>query len=474
MSNSGEDDATASTSSYNPSLVLQLCEITGCSNTLAVKLLKLVGQDLAAAVGRYYDKLEPVDGMDTTGRVVDEKVFNDIFCDEKSEDGGIRKKFKVDSPMNVITIDDESTKAEHDDKTMIMKAMDNNANPYNVNIKTATLNADIETISKYTEEDIMQRALEASTVEYQMNEPTPEANFEILSLNYPHLDPTSLSTLCKDYKGRSVELEKFVQFHIHDLPTKLDAEKTKLQAQLEGIIAAGVEGAEQMTVDDCPRCKVPKIIQDPTAKVFICLNPTCKGEFCMKCKQEQHIPYKCKGQLFDESADFQVLNILPKRMFDESDSLDREFRIAEGQFLRMNANTNQNYEIKSIDIVINKVLQQKFEDKKEELSNQGYGDCLLLFHGTPQQNIQPILRNNFDLSIKTNGRAYGDGVYFSECPEVSLGYSRDQKSLILCKVLPGNNCKEVKRGDKRCWAIVVPDVNQILPRYIINFTGGRI
>ena len=471
MSSAGENDATASTSSYNPSLVLQLCEVTGCSNTLAVKLLKLVGQDLTAAVGRYFDKLEPVDGRDTTGRMIGEVDFDEMFCDENLEDGGIRKKIKVDLPINMITIDDDSTKApsEHDDKTMIMKTMDNNDN-----VKTIIPKADIETVSKYTEEDMMQKALEASSVEYQMNEPTPEANYKILSLNYPHLDPTSLSTLCDDYKGRSAELEKFVQFHIHDLPTKLGAEKTKLQAQLEEFIAAGVEGAEEMIVDDCPRCKVPKIIEDPTAKVFICLNTSCEGEFCRKCKQEQHIPYKCKVQVFDESVEFQVINILPKRMFDESDFLDREFRIAEGQFLRMNASTKQNYEIKSIDIVVNKVLQQKFEDKKEELSNQGYGDCLLLFHGTPQQNIQPILRNNFDLSIKTNGRAYGDGVYFSECPEVSLGYSRDQKSLILCKVLPGTNCKEVKRGDKRCWAIVVPDVNQILPRYIINFTGGRI
>ena len=474
MSNSGEEFATASTSSYNPSLVSQLCEVTGCSKTLAAKMLKLVGQDLAAAVDRFYNKLEGVSGRDNTGRVVDDKELDEIFCDEKSEDGGCYKKIKVDSPMNVIIVDDDSTEvpSENEDITT-RKVMDNNAN-----VKTKTTIADIETVSKYTEEDMMQRALEASAADYQKNEPTPEANFQILSHNYPNLDPTSLRTLCKEYESRSAELEKFVQVHIHDIPTKLEAEKSKLQTQLEEIIAAGVEGAGKMIVEDCPECKLPKIIKDPTAKVFICLNSTCKGEFCRKCRQEQHIPYKCKGQLFDENAEFQVINILPKRSFDESDFLDREFRIAEGQFLRMNANTKQNYEIKSIDIVVNKALQKKFDEKKEELSTQGHGEleCLLLFHGTPQQNIQPILKNNFDISIRTNGRTYGDGVYFSECPEVSLGYSRDQKSLILCKVLRGKNCKEVKeqrRGDKRCWAIVVPDVDQILPRYIINFTGGR-
>jgi hypothetical protein len=30
--------------------------------------------------------------------------------------------------------------------------------------------------------------------------------------------------------------------------------------------------------------------------------------------------------------------------------------------------------------------------------------------------------------------------------------------------------KEVKqRKDKRCWAIVLPDVDQILPKYVVNF-----
>ena len=48
---------------------------------------------------------------------------------------------------------------------------------------------------------------------------------------------------------------------------------------------------------------------------------------------------------------------------------------------------------------------------------------LLLFHGTPQENIASILRDNFNLAKKVNGRKYGDGVYFSEQPEVSVGYT---------------------------------------------------
>ena len=34
----------------------------------------------------------------------------------------------------------------------------------------------------------------------------------------------------------------------------------------------------------------------------------------------------------------------------------------------------------------------------------------------------------------------------------------------------GSNVKEVfqKSGEKRCWAIVVPDVDQILPRFVLH------
>jgi len=394
-------------------------------------------------------------GRDNSGRAVNEEPFAKI---QKSDDVII-----VDDSIEDGILLSVETDVEFKEKVDVAKKTDANAN----------LKADAMIVSELTEEEMMNQALEASKAEYQKNEPTAEANFQVLNQNYPDLDQAALRQLCEDYDGRSADLERFVQLRLHELPTKRDAEKTKLEGEIDELKAAGIEGAEKMTVEECPKCKVPKIIVDTSDKVFTCTSPACKGEFCRKCKHEQHIPFKCKGQLFDENVEYQVIKILPKRMFDDGDPLDKEFRIAEGQFLRMNSKAKQNYEIASIDVVHNKALSKKFEDKKEELASQGHGDCLLLFHGTPMKNIEPILKNNFDLSIRTNGRSYGDGVYFSECPEVSLGYSQDLKTLILCKVLLGNNCKEVKRGDSRCWAIVVPNVDQILPRYVINFTGGK-
>ena len=44
-------------------------------------------------------------------------------------------------------------------------------------------------------------------------------------------------------------------------------------------------------------------------------------------------------------------------------------------------------------------------------------------------------------------------------------------SLILCQVVKAANVKEVFKagpGAERCWAIVVPDVDQILPRFVLH------
>ena len=116
-----------------------------------------------------------------------------------------------------------------------------------------------------------------------------------------------------------------------------------------------------------------------------------------------------------EIVDFRVriTRVEPKRELDES-FLSMQFRLAESQFARMTAHTGQRQEIPSVDVVQNNQLRAVFKAKQKQLEERGKGQSLLLFHGTPQANIKPILQNNFDLSKITNGRRFGDGVYFSE------------------------------------------------------------
>ncbi len=58
---------------------------------------------------------------------------------------------------------------------------------------------------------------------------------------------------------------------------------------------------------------------------------------------------------------------------------------------------------------------------------------LYMFHGTNDENVDDILKNNFDLGKAQLG-TYGTGIYFCRSPNVSLRFGR---SLILCKVLLG-------------------------------------
>jgi len=319
-------------------------------------------------------------------------------------------------------------------------------------------------------------------------EPTIAQMKEVLVRNYSEKDEESLEVLCVQFEGKSSELEKYLEQHFEEIPTKLEVEQAKaradLEAEMKSLQMAGVDEAATMMIEDCPGCHMPQMTYDTAVKSFHCHR--CEKDFCRKCWQCCPVPGPCQ-KCPDE--DFEVTNLLPRREFDEEDPMADEYRKAEAQFLRMQSKgRHNNLEIQSVDVVRNRILQRRFEAKKAELVMKEGSDVksLLLFHGTPQQNVASILKDNFDTSKVVNGRAYGDGVYFSEQPEVSLGYSRmgpgargkkrklDEvveatTSLILCQVLMSENVKEVKHpGFNTCWAIVVPDVDQILPRYVLH------
>ena len=329
-------------------------------------------------------------------------------------------------------------------------------------------------------------------------EPTIAQMKEVLVRNYSEKDEESLELLCVQYEGKSAELEKHLEQHFKDIPTKLEVEQIKaragLEAELKSLQEAEVEEASNMVIEDCSGCHMPQMTYDMEAKIFHCHR--CEKNFCRKCWQCCPSSGPCRKC---SAADFEVTNVLPKREFDEEDSLADEYRKAESQFLRMQAKSKGRYtnlEVQSVDVVKNNKLKEKFEAKKNQLAKtEGAGvKSLLLFHGTPQQNVLSILQNNFDTSKVVHGRAYGNGVYFSEQPEVSLGYSgymvtaaaRGKKrkleenkteeattSLILCQVLLSKNVKEVKHpGFDTCWAVVVPDVDQILPRYVVHLKNA--
>ena len=175
--------------------------------------------------------------------------------------------------------------------------------------------------------------------------------------------------------------------------------------------------------------------------------------------------------MFSKNEHFERINLKPNREYEDGNKNDQHFMVAESRFHRMLAASNrssQTYKIDSVDLIKNEKLWTKFKSKQEQFEKAGKNSKpLMIFHGTPAQNIDSIVKDNFKLSKITNGRVYGDGVYFSECPEISIKYSQGWNQLILCQVLLGNSTKgklspgfdstEVpNKGEERCFAIVIP------------------
>ena len=180
--------------------------------------------------------------------------------------------------------------------------------------------------------------------------------------------------------------------------------------------------------------------------------------------------------------------ITAEREFETDNKLQMHFRFAESQVLRL-LQRNASVKLKSVDFYENPPLMQRFNKKSAEfkMKYQGIkeGKMVLAFHGTQKQHIDEIVEHNFSME-KIKRAAYGRGIYFSEFPDISLGYG---KSLLLCMVLPGRSFDCVgsmsnaslqagfdshrvqKDEDGMGQMLVIFNVDQILPCYVLHLEG---
>jgi len=155
---------------------------------------------------------------------------------------------------------------------------------------------------------------------------------------------------------------------------------------------------------------------------------------------------------------------------------------AETHFYKMMSQTGKtNVKVKSLTVVQNPKLQQAFDAKMATfLSNSIPGDPVFAYHGTKsdEATLNSILMDNFDMKYAKR-QAHGPGHYFSEYPDVSLGYG---PGLIFCQLLSG---KEY-RGTQKTWPgfhsklvqpapgtghsqmVIIQEADQILPLCLIH------
>ncbi|EJK47104.1 hypothetical protein THAOC_34200 [Thalassiosira oceanica] len=80
----------------------------------------------------------------------------------------------------------------------------------------------------------------------------------------------------------------------------------------------------------------------------------------------------------------------------------------------------------------------------------------LAFHGTAEWNIQPILRDGLNPSLR-RGQSYGQGEYFGTNPSLSLGYCRGGHKMIVFAIItldsdikgPAQNIAVVNKGERQ-------------------------
>lgn len=145
---------------------------------------------------------------------------------------------------------------------------------------------------------------------------------------------------------------------------------------------------------------------------------------------------------------------------------------------------SNSYEINAIEVVRNPELEANFQKKKIWLKSKGSPDGEIRgFHGTDPQNIDSIIKQNLDPNrAATHGRRHGEGCYFSEFPDFSLGYGQ---GLLLFRILPGResttqnplqdyDTKKVDaNNDGYGQILVIKDSHQFLPIYIYHISKTK-
>lgn len=117
-------------------------------------------------------------------------------------------------------------------------------------------------------------------------------------------------------------------------------------------------------------------------------------------------------------------------------------------------------------LFIDEIINPFLEDEQEKLMSTKKKQ---LFHGTPEKNIESIVRSGFKCELNVRS-AYGKGTYFSENASCSINYATSPNDIVymfLCDVLIDEHYT------KTHGTIYVTNNNYAgIPKYLIAFYLG--
>jgi hypothetical protein len=150
-----------------------------------------------------------------------------------------------------------------------------------------------------------------------------------------------------------------------------------------------------------------------------------------------------------------------------------------------------------VEYLVDHPVRARFEEQRKKFSSRNSSATeILVFHGTPDKSVTPILYDGYAPNLDTpsslnllnleksfkaggtygipvvNGQSYGVGVYTATGPTTPLEYNRGSTKVILAHALPGVSSKE-NNGLCNSWKpradwVVFKEGSQLLPRYVIH------
>lgn len=106
-------------------------------------------------------------------------------------------------------------------------------------------------------------------------------------------------------------------------------------------------------------------------------------------------------------------------------------------------------------------LYSAFSEEGIKCSQSDSYDVQIVFHGTSEANIESILRNGLDPTLRL-GQRFGQGEYFASTPAMPLAYCRGGKKMLIFAVI-------TTKTDIRGGVIVVKKPQRQLPIATLSF-----
>ena len=139
-------------------------------------------------------------------------------------------------------------------------------------------------------------------------------------------------------------------------------------------------------------------------------------------------------------------DIMYHKQFKEQLRLDRE------KWIKMNSDRKKELDVvitvlkkmgKDVKLINNDVNKYIIERYGHFLDKNGGKDKqVILFHGTDEKNIKPIMENGFSLTMnKAHGAVHGEGIYFTDDINFAMIYPKDNnmiRNIIVCQVRVDN------------------------------------